>query len=333
MSPPLDPTRRWAELGEKPDFAGLLSWSSVPYSEDPADLGEADVVIVGAPMDDLVSDEPGTRLGPRAIRAASSIVGPRLGSSVDPFSSLRLLDYGDAAVRPGDPAASLNAIGGLVADVAAAGAVPFMFGGDHSVSGPALRALAAVHGPLGLVHFDTHIDTGEDVFGVRPSHGTVMHELVVEGTVDPTRYVQIGLRGYWPGPREFEWQRSVGITSMTMDDIAELGLAAVIEQALGAVGTGPAYVSVDIDVIDPSNAPGTGTPEPGGMLPRELLWALGRIGRELTTIAGADVVEVIPREVGTADPTALLADRCLRELLQGIAERRVIAGRDGDREP
>lgn len=318
----LDPGRRWREHGEKPDFAGLLSWSGVPYGEDPADLEGTDVVIVGAPSDDLVSDEPGARLGPRAIRAAGGIVGPRLGSSVDPFESLRLLDYGDAAVTPGDPATSLEAIGALVAEVVSAGAIPLTLGGDHSITGPALRALAATHGPLGLIHFDTHTDTGEGVFGVRPSHGTVMHELVAEGSVDPRRYVQIGLHGYWPGPRELEWQRELGITSLTMDDIDALGLPVVIDRAVRVAAGRPVYVSVDIDVVDPSSAPGTGTPEPGGMLPRELLRAVGRLGREID-LAGADVVEVIPRTVGSADPTALLADRVLRELVQGIAERRV----------
>ncbi|UJA21705.1 agmatinase [Thermoleophilia bacterium SCSIO 60948] len=317
----LDPGRRWRAYGEKPDFAGLLSWSGVPYGEDPSDLEGMDAVVFGAPTDDLVSDEPGARLGPRGIRAASGIVGPRLGSSVDPFESLRLLDYGDAAVTPGDAASSLAAIRSIADEIVAAGAIPLMLGGDHSVTGPALRALAERHGALGLIHFDTHTDTGEEVFGVRPSHGTVMHELVVEGTVDPRRYVQIGLRGYWPGPDEFAWQRELGITSLTMDDIEELGLGAVVGRAVEIAGTGPVYVSVDIDVVDPSSAPGTGTPEPGGMLPRELLRAVTRIGREVE-LAGADIVEVIPREVGSADPTALLGDRVIRELVQGIAERR-----------
>jgi agmatinase len=317
----IDPFQRWASVGEKPDYAGLLTFAGVPYTQDPAHLEGVDVAIVGAPMDDLVSDRPGTRFGPRAIRAASSPSGPELETALDAISELRIVDFGDAPVLPADPVHSHAAIEATVAQVLAAGAVPVIIGGDHSITEPDVRACANAYGPVGLVHFDTHTDTGAEVFGVELSHGTIMRRLVEEGTVDPQRYVQIGLRGYWPGEKEFAWQREHGITSLFMHDIRNLGLREVISQAVETVGGGPVFLTVDIDVLDPAFAPGTGTPEPGGMTTTELLWAMREVAVHLEVI-GADMVEVIPTGVGSADITALAADRIIREILGGIALRR-----------
>ena len=172
-----------------------------------------------------------------------------------------------------------EAIERTVAQVVAAGAVPIVLGGDHSIAEPDIRACAAPHGQVALVHFDTHTDTGTEVFGVERSHGTPMYRLVEDGIVDPRRYVQIGLRGYWPGEREFAWQRERGITSFFMHDVRELGIDLVVERAVAIVGDGPAFLSVDVDVLDPAFAPGTGTPEPGGMTSADLL----RACRELAT--------------------------------------------------
>ncbi len=196
-----------------------------------------------------------------------------------------------------------------------------VIGGDHSISEPNVRACATAHGPLGLVHFDTHTDTGAEVFGVELSHGTIMRRLVEDGHVDPLRYAQIGLRGYWPGDEEFSWQAERGITSLFMHDVRDLGIKEVIRRALEAIGPGPAFLSVDIDVLDPAFAPGTGTPEPGGMSTAELLWAAREVASGVELV-GADVVEVIPTGVGSADITALAADRIVREILGGIALRR-----------
>ena len=317
----IDPFQRWASVGEKPDYAGLLTFAGVPYTQDPAHLEGVDVAIVGAPMDDLVSDRPGTRFGPRAIRAASSSPGPDLETAVDAISELRIVDFGDAPVLPADPVHSHAAIEATVAQVLAAGAVPVIIGGDHSISEPDVRACAAAHGPVGLVHFDTHTDTGAEVFGVELSHGTIMRRLVEAGHVDPQRYVQIGLRGYWPGEAEFAWQTEQGITSLFMHNVRDRGIAEVVSRAVDAVGAGPVFLSVDIDVLDPAFAPGTGTPEPGGMTTSELLWAVREVAVQLEVI-GADMVEVIPTGVGSADITALAADRIIREILGGIALRR-----------
>jgi agmatinase len=319
----LDPLARWAALGlpDKPDYAGLLTFSGVPYTEDPAELAGVDVAVVGAPMDDLVSDRPGARFGPRAIRAASCPPGPHLEAGVDWYSELRVVDFGDAPVLPADPARSHRAIEAVVRQVAEAGAVPAVLGGDHSIAEPDVRGVAAVHGPVSLVHFDTHADTGEEVFGVEVSHGTPMYRLVRDGHVDGARYVQIGLRGYWPGEREFAWQADHGITSFFMHDVRDLGIREIVDRTVAIVGDGPMFLSVDVDVLDPAFAPGTGTPEPGGMTSLDLLWACRALAERLRLV-GMDVVEVIPTGVGSADVTALVAERVVREALTGIALRR-----------
>lgn len=319
--PVIDPLERWREYGEKPDFAGLLAFGGAPYTEDPAELDGADVAIVGAPTDDLVSDRPGARFGPRAIRAASCPPGSHLEAGVDAFSALRVVDFGDAPVLPADPARTHEAIERTVGQVLDAGAIPIVLGGDHGIAEPDMRACAKRHGPLGLVHFDTHTDTGREVFGVEVSHGTPMYRLVEQGHVDPRRYAQIGLRGYWPGEAEFGWQAERGIISIFMHDVRELGIADAVSRAVGVAGDGPVYLSVDIDVLDPAYAPGTGTPEPGGMSSTDLLWACRELAGRLDLV-GAEVVEVIPTRVGSADITALAGDRIVREILTGIALRR-----------
>jgi agmatinase len=317
----IDPLERWRHYGEKPDYAGLLTFGSLPYTQDPAELEGVDVAIVGAPTDDLVSDRPGARFGPRAIRAASCPPGPHLEAKVDAMAELRMVDYGDAPVVPAEAARTHEAIERTVGEVVSAGAIPIVLGGDHSIAEPDIRACAARHGPVGLVHFDTHTDTGTEVFGVEVSHGTPMYRLVEQGHVDPKRYVQIGLRGYWPGPKEFAWQEEQGITSFFMHEVRELRIREVIERTLGVVGAGPTYVTVDVDVLDPAFAPGTGTPEPGGMTSVDLLWACRTVAEQLEVV-GAEVVEVIPTAVGSADITALVAERVVRELLTGVALRR-----------
>jgi agmatinase len=318
----IDPTERWPRgHEEKPDYAGLLTYAGTPYTQDPARLAGVDIAVVGAPTDDLVSDRSGTRFGPRAIRAASCPPGPHLEAKVDAFAELSVVDFGDAPVIPADPVRTHAAIEAIVGEVLAAGAIPIVLGGDHSISEPDIRAVAAAHGPVGLVHFDTHTDTGTEVYGVEISHGTPFYRLVEHGHVDPKRYVQIGLRGYWPGEAEFSWQAEQGITSFFMHDVRERGIADVVERALEVAGTGKTFLTIDVDVLDPAYAPGTGTPEPGGMTTGDLLWAARTLASRLDLV-GADVVEVIPTMVGSADITSLAADRIVREILTGIALRR-----------
>jgi len=325
----IDPLERWAEYGEKPDFAGLLTYGGAPTTQDPAELRGFDVAVVGAPTDDLVSDRPGTRYAPRSIRAASCPPGPHLEVGVDAFEALRIVDFGDAPVLPADPLRTHQAIEAIVTQVLGAGALPVVLGGDHAITEPSVRACAAVHGPVGMIHFDTHTDTGAEVFGVEISHGTFIRRLVDEGAIDPTRYAQIGLRGYWPGEAEFAWQAERGITSLFAHDVRDLGIREVVRRAVEAVGPGPVYLTVDVDVLDPAFlGGGTGTPEPGGMSSTELLLAVRTVAAEVDLV-GTDVVEVIPTAVGSADLSSLVADRVVREALTGIALRRRAAAATG----
>jgi agmatinase len=314
----LDPQKRWRPLDDKPDYAGFLSFGGAPIAQDPEELEGVDVAILGAPTDDLVSDRPGTRFAPRAIRAASCPPGPHLEAGIDAFTALRIVDYGDAPVLPADPVNSHAAIARIVGEVVDAGALPITLGGDHSITEPCVAAIVERRGPVGLLHFDTHTDTGREVFGIERSHGTPMYRLVEAGRVAGARYAQIGLRGYWPGPTEFDWQRQNGIASFFMHDVRDLGIGQVVERALAHVGEGPIYLTVDVDVLDPAFAPGTGTPEPGGMSSLDLLWAVREIAAR-AEVVGGDVVEVLPTAIGSADITALVAERVVREMLTGLA--------------
>jgi agmatinase len=317
----IDPNQRWNRRGldGAPSYAGLPTFARLPYTEDRGELAGCDAAVVGAPVDEFASDRPGSRAGPRAIRAESNASGGHLEAGVDWSEMLRVVDFGDAPVLPADPAASHRAIEELVSEVHQAGAIPLILGGDHSITGPSVRACAS-DGPIGLIHFDAHTDTASELWGVELSHATPMYRLVDEGHIDGRRYVQIGLRGYWPGEREFAWQESQGITSFFMHDVRQLGLEAVLERALEIVGRDPVYVTVDIDVLDPAFAPGTGTPEPGGMSTHELLSGCRSLAGAVE-LAGADVVEVLPAQSGLVDVTALTAGRVIGELLTGLAIR------------
>jgi agmatinase len=318
----LDPTERWRRYHGhdwKAAWAGLLSFAELPYTEDPEELTGVDAAVVGAPTDELVTNAPGTRFGPRAIRAALPTTAYDLETRVDWRATLRVIDYGDAPVVPADAAASHRAIEDTVGEVARAGAIPIVLGGDHSITEPDVRACAAVHGPVGLMHFDAHADTATTLYGHELSHGTPMYRLVEQGHVTPQRYVQIGLRGWWPEEAELRWQAERGITSFLMREVEGLGVDRVVARAVEIVGEGPVFLTVDIDVLDPAFAPGTGTPEPGGMTPRELFSACRTVARRLRLV-GVDVVEVAP--TGLRDRTALVADRIVREVLTGLALRR-----------
>ncbi len=318
----IDPVERWRRMlgpeTEKAAWAGLPSFADVPYSEDPSDLTGVDVAVVGAPFDELVSDRPGARFGPRAIRCATPTSSYHLEERVDWAAELRVIDYGDAPVLPANPVASLGAIEATVREVVAAGVMPLILGGDHSVTEANVRACAGDRGPVGMLHFDAHTDTAAEVHGQERSHGTPMFRLVEAGLVDPGRYVQIGLRGWWPEEQVFAWQRERGITSFFMHDVAREGIDSILAETFEILGSGPVFLTVDVDVLDPSIAPGTGTPEPGGMSSTELLRACRVAARELSLI-GADVVETLPLTV--EDMTAVVANRTVAEILTGLAAR------------
>jgi agmatinase len=235
---------------------------------------------------------------------------------------LKVVDYGDAPIVPTNPELSHQAIEDTVTEVLRAGTLPIILGGDHSVSEPNVRACSRHLGkPIGLVHFDTHTDTASELYGRTLSHGTPFYNLVEQGHVDPRRYVQIGLRGWWPGKEELDWQEQRGITSLFMHDVRDLGIVEVTRRALDVVGKGPAFLTVDVDVLDPAYAPGTGTPEPGGMTPLELNRACRTVAAKLELV-GADVVEVLPGGHAHTDLAALAANRVVLEILTGLAVRR-----------
>jgi agmatinase len=319
----IDPQVRWRRYGGKPDYAGLLTFAGAPYTEEPGGLRGVDVAIVGAPMDDLVSDRPATRFAPRAIRAASGGSGPHLEAGIDAFEVLSVVDYGEAACVPANPTVSHEAITEVVGEVLGAGAFPIVLGGDHSIAEPTGRAYAAQHGSVGLVHFDAHADTGEVVYGSTLSHGTPMRHLVEQGHVVGERYVQVGLRGYWPGEDVFAWQREHGIVDIRMHELRRRGIDDVVDEIVGILGSAPAYISVDVDVLEPAllGSGGTGVPEPGGMSMPDVLDACRRIATE-ANLVGAEVVEVIPIATGSASLAALAANRIVREVLTGLAMRR-----------
>jgi agmatinase len=311
----------------EPGFAGGFTFQKVELILDPAELSGADVVILGAPMDDFTTYRPGTRFGPREIRNGYDAGGDpkawHMDLGVDPFEALRIVDHGDAEVVPGDGLASHAAIRRAVEGILAAGAVPVVLGGDHSIAYPNISAVAAVYGygELAVVQFDTHADTGTENWGVKYAHGTPFRHLIDEGIVRGDRLVQVGLRGYWPWPEEFAWARQKGVVWHRMDEIDERGIGAVIDDVLSEISdAGALWLSVDVDALDPAFAPGTGTPEPGGMTTRELLRAVRRLVLE-RGLAGMEVVEVSP-PYDHSGITAMSAHRVVVEALSALAVRR-----------
>jgi len=312
--------------------SGGATFSRLPLVLDPEELGGADVAILGAPIDEAVSYRPGARFGPRAIRLADVSGGappefPHMELGIDPARALTVVDHGDVEAVPGGQERSHEVLRGAVAKVLQAGCVPVILGGDHSILHPNAGAVADHHGrgTVGVIHFDAHADDAEEIWGVKLSHGTPVRRLVDEGSIPGDRILQIGLRGYWPGPEEFAWAREQGLVWYTQGEIDERGLREVLDEVVErASGWDHVYLSLDIDVVDPGSAPGTGTPEPGGLLPREFLAAVRRLAVELG-FAGMEVVEVSP-PYDHADVTALLAHRAILEALSGLALQR--AGRD-----
>ncbi len=315
-------------MDDRPAFAGIATFLNVPAVVNREALRDErpDAVILGSPTDTAVTHRPGARFGPRAIRNASNLrrTAYHLGLGVEPFRLLRVFDYGDADVVPGDLERTNEAIRAKVSEVAQAGAVPIVLGGDHSVTYPSAAAVSEAIGPtkLGVVHFDAHADTAPDAWGILLSHGTPMRRLIESGAVAGRHFVQVGLRGYWPPPAVFDWMREQGLRWHTIHDIQRRGFDAVLAEAVEQALDGPErlYLSVDVDVLDPAYAPGTGTPEPGGLSARELLQAVREVALR-TDLAGADVVEVAP-PYDPAGITAEVAHRVVMEVLSALAAKR-----------
>ena len=319
----LPPAEHGSTWQPQPTFSGVAA------AELDA-LEGVDVAIVGAPFDWGTTHRPGARFAPRAIRSvdylSSDGARPHVTTGIDPLEVLRVVDVGNVDIPPGYIEESLSRIITVVEQIVRAGVLPIVLGGDHTITLANATGVANVHGNgrVGLVHFDAHADTAPDHHGMLYGHGTPMRRLIESGAVPGRRFVQIGLRGYWPPPEVFEWMGQQGMRWYTMADIRQRGLDDVVDEAVAAVGEDIAgvFLSVDIDVIDPGMAPGTGTPEPGGLTSRELLDTVRRLSRELPLL-GADVVEVSPPYDGPGEITALLANRVVHEMLNGLAERKV----------
>jgi agmatinase len=317
-------------------FGPDITFLGVPRCDlgDPASFAGADVVILGAPFDGGTSHRPGTRFGPSAIRQACYLAHdgsrPSLALRVDGLTDLRVLDAGDVEMPPGEIERALAALERAVTAVATAGAVPVVLGGDHSIALPDVTGVANHHGRgrVSVLHFDAHADTGDIEFGTLYGHGQPMRRLLESGAARGDRFLQIGLRGYWPGPETLDWMAGQGMRSYEMSEIVTRGLDACLGEAMTVAmdDCDGVFLSVDVDVVDPGMAPGTGTPEPGGLTSRQLLDAVRRICLELPVV-GLDVVEVSP-PYDTAEVTAYLANRVVLEALSAIARRRADA-RDG----
>jgi agmatinase len=313
-----------------PQFGPDVTFLGVPRCDldEPESYAGADVVILGAPFDGGTSHRPGARFGPMAIRTTDYLPHdgsrPSLALRTDALVDLTVVDAGDVEMYSGDIEKALPALEAAVEKVTRACAIPVVLGGDHSIAFPDATGVANVlgHGRVSMLHFDAHADTGDIEFGSLWGHGQPMRRLIESGALRGDRFLQIGLRGYWPPPETLDWMASHRMRSYEMTEIGRRGLQECLTEAF-VIATDECdgvFLSVDIDVCDPGHAPGTGTPEPGGLSARELLDSVRRICLELPVV-GVDIVEVSP-PYDHADITAALANRVVLEALSAIARRR-----------
>jgi agmatinase len=288
----------------------------LPHVEDARGL---DVAIVGVPYDCGTSYRPGARLAPREIRSQSSLIRPyNYFQKVAPFDRLNVADVGDVDAAPVSIEKCYEQVDDRIGAIADAGAKPIVIGGDHSITLPVLRALARRHGPLALVQFDSHIDTWDEYFGGKYFHGTPFRRAIEERVIDGNRFIQVGIRGPMYGEEDFEFHTEHGITMIDIDQLRNRGIAWVLEE-ISRVATGPCYMTFDIDAVDPAFAPGTGTPEIGGLTSHDAQ----RLVRGLSgvSLVGGDIVEVSPLFDGPGQITSVLASNLMFEFLCALARR------------
>jgi agmatinase len=318
-----------------------VTFVGVPRADidDPGSYAGAGAVIIGAPFDGGTSHRAGCRFGPQAIRTTDYLPHdgqrPHLALGVDPLVELGVVDIGDVEMPSGDTEGSLARLEAVVETVARSGAVPVILGGDHSIAFPDITGVARQvgWGRVSVIHFDAHADTGDSQFGALLGHGTPMRRLIESGAARGDRFLQVGLRGYWPEPETLGWMAEQGMRSYEMTEVVERGLDACLTEAsaIALDDCDAVFLSVDVDVVDPGSAPGTGTPEPGGLSSRALLDAVRRLAMELP-LAGIDVVEVAP-PYDHAEITAYLGNRIVLEALSGMAWRRQAQAGHGPRAP
>ncbi len=297
-----------------PRFAGIATFARLPRLDE---VEHADIAVVGVPFDSGVSYRPGARFGPAHVRESSRLLRPfNPAQRVEPFAVQQVADAGDIAVNPFSIDAAVAEIEGGARELAAKADRLVTIGGDHTIALPLLRAVAAKHGPVAVLHFDAHLDTWDTYFGAPITHGTPFRRASEEGLIDLTASMHVGTRGPLYGVEDLTDDARLGFAIVTTEDIEEHGVPAAIERIRNRIGDAPLYISIDIDVLDPAHAPGTGTPEAGGLTSRELL----RIIRALADrqIVGADVVEVAPA-YDHAQVTGIAAAHVAYELISAMA--------------
>lgn len=286
MTTPIGPT----DSSKLPRFAGPATFARLPRTDQ---VDHTDIAVVGVPFDTGVSYRPGARFGPSGIRESSRLLRPyNPGLDLAPFDQLQVADGGDIAVNPYSIGEAVETIDAAVTDYARIGTRLVTLGGDHTIALPMLRSLHRQYGPIAMLHFDAHLDTWDTYFGEPYTHGTPFRRAAEEGLLDTEALAHVGTRGPLYGKRDLEDDRRFGFGIVTSADVMRKGVDEVTDALRQRIGSRPLYVSVDIDVLDPAHAPGTGTPEAGGMTSRELLEILR--GLASCHLVGADVVEVAP---------------------------------------
>lgn len=306
---PVDATR-------VPRFAGPATFARLPRAED---VERVDIAVIGVPFDAGVTYRPGARFGPAHIRQSSRLLRPyNPALDIEPFAGHQVADAGDIACSPFSISAAISAVESGAAGLLDAGARLLTLGGDHTIALPLLRAVARRHGPVAVLHFDAHLDTWDTYFGEAYTHGTPFRRAAQEGLIDTEHSMHIGIRGPLYSRSDLHDSDALGYRTVHCADIEEIGVRGVVDRMRERLGGAPVYVSVDIDVLDPAHAPGTGTPEAGGMTSRELLAVLR--GLSHSHVVSADVVEVAPA-YDHAELTGVAAAHVAYELLSVMARR------------
>ena len=301
---------------QMPRYGGIATFAHLPQLSEVSDV---DVAIVGVPFDTGVSYRPGARFGPNHVRESSRLLRPyNPAANVSPFATQQVVDAGDIAANPFDIEEAISSIHKSYDQLAERAKRIVTIGGDHTITLPILRSLKAKHGPISVVHFDAHLDTWDSYFGADYTHGTTFRRASEEGLLDPEGCMHIGIRGPLYAAKDLNDDKALGFQIFTSVEFQDLGVGAAIEKMKARVGKRPTYISIDIDVLDPAHAPGTGTPEAGGLTSRELL-SLLRATAGLNVV-GADIVEVAPA-YDHAQITGIAASHAMYELISAFAAK------------
>lgn len=301
---------------QMPRYGGIATFAHLPQINEVTDV---DVAIVGVPFDTGVSYRPGARFGPNHVRESSRLLRPyNPAANVSPFATQQVVDAGDIAANPFDIEEAISSIHKSYDQLLERAKRVVTIGGDHTITLPILRSLKAKHGPISVVHFDAHLDTWDSYFGADYTHGTTFRRASEEGLLDPEGCMHIGIRGPLYAAKDLTDDKALGFQIFSSVEFQDLGVSAAIEKMKARVGKRPMYISIDIDVLDPAHAPGTGTPEAGGLTSRELLSLLRATAG--MNVVGADIVEVAPA-YDHAQITGIAASHAMYELISAFAAK------------